>query len=582
MAGEDYAEMLRRAGLLPPSPGATLAAAAPPAAAPYVSPLEGRPTLPAPDEGVSSPMGRSGGEVLDKLIGAGILRPGAAAPIAALPTPPPAPATPAEPFPPAAAALVNANYLGIPNALGITHAQSPTEAPAAAGPHGIAPGDVQTLGGAPAAAPAAAARPAMGGGGGGGMAAAPAPREIDLLTPTQRREYEQGVSMQRDAVAQGAERTGEELQSQQAMAYQQERDMQAQDAGRQRAEIERQEELRRRAGEIDDAVQEASKFRVDPSRATKGEAGFASAIGLVLMAFGGKLDQGVEMLNKKIDRDIDAQRFEYQQKKDKIGGAQNAYANAMSRFGDARAAELVTRRALGEQYGLQMQRAAMSLKSADAETAAQQMTAQIQAKYADDTLRFLKAAPTGGGAPTMKLPELDEKQLVRDPISGQTYYVAEGNETRKKMNAVADIDANLSEAIRLRQNASPVELLNPLSTVRQRLKALQADTATKSTVHEGQGAMSQGDKAVRDAAIGSMTGLLGSNTKTIESYQAQMRAEAQRNLVSQNAMPVAVVTVVNPKTGIPERKVIPSGQTYQGAAPRPGMPGSTTPIGASK
>jgi hypothetical protein len=465
--------------------------------------------------------------------------------------------------------------------LGLLTSQFPQHEAAAAGPvTSGAGGELQTareyLAQAGEQASTGVRQGPSGGGGGGG---APRPKEVDLLTPTQRKEYERGMAMQRDAATQGAERVGQQLQVQEAAAHDYERNLQAEEAGRARAEQTRADELRFREQDYRDAVDQAAKFRIDPTRSSRGGAWFADAMGVLLTGLAGKPELALDQIDKRIARDVDAQRAEYQALRDKAGGAQNAYGMAMQRFGDARAAEKVARDALAQQYGAQMQRAAIGMKSVDAENAAQKMMADIQSKYAADTLQFLKATPTGGGAPALKLPDLDEKSLVTGP-DGKSYYVTEGEKTRAKMGAISDITANLDEAIKLRASASPLDMINPYSAVRQRLESLQADTATKRTVYSGQGAMSKGDQEVADKAIGAMTGLLGGNTETLKATRNQLGAEAQRALVSQNAMPVQVVTMLNPKTGIPERKVIPSGQTYSGPAAKPGMPGSFTPSGA--
>ena len=100
--------------------------------------------------------------------------------------------------------------------------------------------------------------------------------------------------------------------------------------------------------DIDEAVNEVVNFKIDPKRFYKGTgSAIASAIAVALGEFGSKLAGGpntaLSIINRAVDRDIDAQKAELQNLKYGASAAGNAYKRLLDRHGDSEKAERLAR-----------------------------------------------------------------------------------------------------------------------------------------------------------------------------------------------------------------------------------------------
>jgi len=100
--------------------------------------------------------------------------------------------------------------------------------------------------------------------------------------------------------------------------------------------------------DIDEAVGEVVNFKIDPKRFYKGTgSAIASAIAVALGEFGSKLAGGpntaLSIINRAVDRDIDAQKTELQNLKYGASAAGNAYKRLLDRHGDSEKAERLAR-----------------------------------------------------------------------------------------------------------------------------------------------------------------------------------------------------------------------------------------------
>jgi len=100
--------------------------------------------------------------------------------------------------------------------------------------------------------------------------------------------------------------------------------------------------------DIDEAVNEVVNFKIDPKRFYKGTgSAIASAIAVALGEFGSKLAGGpntaLSIINRAVDRDIDAQKTELQNLKYGASAAGNAYKRLLDRHGDSEKAERLAR-----------------------------------------------------------------------------------------------------------------------------------------------------------------------------------------------------------------------------------------------
>lgn len=420
----------------------------------------------------------------------------------------------------------------------------------------------------------------------GGAGGAPRMREVDLLGPQQRAAVEQARQSQEQYAATGGQPYAEQLGHEEAFANQQMAAAEARARVEEQRAAEQRQELEERQKDFDQAADSLKHETIDPGQAwgSKSDAAKAGAIGSILLgglgsALAGGPNVGLQLLQADIDRSIDAQKFAYNAKKDSLSAKQTAFGQAMNRFGDERAATAVARASMREAQLAQMGKLAAQSKNVDVQDRFAQLSAQAQEQRAKDALQFLKFAPVGGGPGAMRLPDLDEKQLVTGP-DGQHYYMPEADKYRAKDAAAQDIQASINEALQIRAGASKFDLLNPMSEARKRLDAIASDVDTKRTVYAGQGAMSKGDQEVSRQAVGSMTSIWGTNDKVLQATSAHFDRERANALKAGNAQQVQIVTTADPRTGMAVRKVIPSGSTYAGPAKPPPMPGSFRPAQA--
>ena len=110
----------------------------------------------------------------------------------------------------------------------------------------------------------------------------------------------------------------------------------------------REESKRKAQKDIDAAVAEVVNFKIDPKRFYKSTgAAIASAIAVALGEFSSKLGGGpntaLAIINRAIDRDIDAQKTELKNLQYGASAASNAYGRLLDQHGDAEKAELLAK-----------------------------------------------------------------------------------------------------------------------------------------------------------------------------------------------------------------------------------------------
>ncbi len=166
----------------------------------------------------------------------------------------------------------------------------------------------------------------------------------------------------------------------------------------QKRQAEHRADMERRIGEIDQLNNEIANTKLDPGRWWKNRGAGRSIlalIGLGLGAFaegysGGKLkNRAAEMIERAIDRDIDAQKSDMWNKRAALKGKQTLYGMARQRFGDDRQAEMFARSQMWRQVAHTQRRVARGLaddrKKAQLELMA--TTADANANHFDLTMR---------------------------------------------------------------------------------------------------------------------------------------------------------------------------------------------------
>ena len=156
------------------------------------------------------------------------------------------------------------------------------------------------------------------------------------------------------------------------------------------AEQARQQELRRRQVALDQLADEAARARVEPGRVlAKGNttARFSAALGMLLGGFGDAIAGGnsglqttLSIIDRAIDRDIEAQRAELATKQQAVGNSQRLLATARARFGDEQAAEAATRDAMLGSVQRQIEALQRDAQSQAQDAQLRQAMAQIEAR----------------------------------------------------------------------------------------------------------------------------------------------------------------------------------------------------------
>lgn len=138
----------------------------------------------------------------------------------------------------------------------------------------------------------------------------------------------------------------------------------------QKRQAEHRADMERRIGEIDQLNNEIANTKLDPGRWWKNRGAGRSIlalIGLGLGAFaegysGGKLkNRAAEMIERAIDRDIDAQKSDMWNKRAGLKGKQTLYGLARQRFGDDKQAEMFARSQMWRQVAHMQRRVSRGL-----------------------------------------------------------------------------------------------------------------------------------------------------------------------------------------------------------------------------
>lgn len=155
-----------------------------------------------------------------------------------------------------------------------------------------------------------------------------------------------------------------------------------------------------------------------------------SLVGIALGGFGGgltgKMDNPVmDQINKYIDRDIDAQKQNYERLRGKLGTQSSVYGLGMQQFGDSNAALLAAKASALGIAELKIKETAARAQSPEVQARAQMMLGDITQKKAQMGLQLnqmmyqmgaLRQATNGGGVENpIYLPEDIQKKAVKMP-----------------------------------------------------------------------------------------------------------------------------------------------------------------------
>ncbi len=264
----------------------------------------------------------------------------------------------------------------------------------------------------------------------------------------------------------------------------------------------------------------AAQAQVDPE-AAKGSSGaqLFAALGIALGQFGASLNGGtnaaLQIVNANIDRNIKAQEANINNAHRALSNEQGLYKENLAAFGDKERASLATKMqyldqakaVLDGQYANaksnrnDAQYHAMSQGLADrrAEVAdrfgtltSDQSTTQGQQHYQPGGMVGGSAGVGDKGKEELFVPELGVYARTKEEA------VALRGTAHRTQNTVRE----LGNAKALIEEAKNTTDPRKLAIIQRKLKGVAARAAVTATVKEGQGAMSDGDRAVSEAGLG--------------------------------------------------------------------------------
>lgn len=226
--------------------------------------------------------------------------------------------------------------------------------------------------------------------------------------------------------------------------------------------------------EHDAAMQDYNNGHIDPSRymSSKGVAEQAlTALGLIMGGLGGGMtghggNMALDFLNKNIDRDIEAQKFEMHKK-------QNIMAAMRDHYGDERTAMLTTKAFMLDKYAADMAKIAAKSSDPMAQARAQQAIGQLRMQ-AGATLdeakkrEFVKSATAQG----LMTPEQAITSLPKEQQSKAYEEIGKFRIAEKSRNMV---NRTLDEAFKINslgnRIANPIQSKNQLDSMEVNLLA---------------------------------------------------------------------------------------------------------------
>jgi len=251
----------------------------------------------------------------------------------------------------------------------------------------------------------------------------------------------------------------------------------------------------------------------------------SAIIGLVLGGLGGGMqgtgkNAALEVLNKAIDNDIDAQKSAFENAKGVVGEKKSAYASAMAELGNKELALLAAKSSALGITELKLKQVAAQAGSAEAEAKAKLALGQIAEEKAKvnatlqqgvQGLAAARQAVSKGVEDPSLLPKELRERMVRMPDG--LYRPAINDAGAKVVNEQA-MGAKKITSILLKMK----ELADPtvLPTVRKaKLEGLVSEYTALKKNEMMLGVMSDSDKELVERTIGNPGGLLAANSKAL-------------------------------------------------------------------
>lgn len=272
------------------------------------------------------------------------------------------------------------------------------------------------------------------------------------------------------------------------------------------AESDRQKLLEDQEKSIRLASEDAAKLgQVDPDRFWKNKS-TGEKIGFSIAAFLSAFDPkggnaAIDMIKGGIDRDIEAQKQDYERAKGNVGNQQSLYADMIRKFGDARQAENATRLATLGYTELQLKKTAALYKSPQVQAKALEGIAQIEqqkqvllatARQAAE-VQAAKTRLSGGASGAQmstdveKLPEKEKERFV--PGAGFALDPEAAKKGREMVGNTKAVNSLIDELVALRNEKGtaflPTATKEKMQTTASKLQLAIKEATKLGTLDKG-------------------------------------------------------------------------------------------------
>jgi len=208
------------------------------------------------------------------------------------------------------------------------------------------------------------------------------------VSPQTRQMYENAMQSQAAVPNEEAAATGTMNERQAHLLDEQEKALGAQSLEQANARRKRTDALDAQMADYKRLQDEASAEKINPEQWWGSKSFGEKALGVIGIILGG-FSQGagrgnpaMEMMNRMVDQNIEAQKSAIAGKQHRAEAAQNMYQQKLRQFGDENAAEMATRSQMLEQFNLQTRAEALRSQSPILQAKAKDVSAQIQLEQA--------------------------------------------------------------------------------------------------------------------------------------------------------------------------------------------------------
>ena len=271
----------------------------------------------------------------------------------------------------------------------------------------------------------------------------------------------------------------------------------------------------------DEAKINPNKYWEEKSTGSKIAATIGLALGAIGSAISGGENQALKILNNAIERDVDAQKNNYNMSRNKLTDKQNAFQLAMKEFGDQNTALLASKSSALGVAELKLKEIAAKSQSEEAKGKAQFLSGQIMEERGklnaaisaslQKNVAARQASMGQGVEDPSVLPEEQQKKVVKMPNG--LYKPAISEQGAKVVNEQSIAASSIRNIISQLKKLSDPAI--PLSTRAAQIDGLKAEYTALKKNEMGLGVMSDSDRELVEATIGNPGSLMSDRAKAM-------------------------------------------------------------------